>query len=167
MVEAITDTDLVYVDGAVPRVGMSYLEQQLLQGMTKLHGFVGCQFYGVSVDAIEGQIHNETGAAATLWNTPKRGHAKAAKVPEAREKTEFPDSQIGQNHPETLGGKISHLFPHKVDVVVHRGVGAALELSIEVSVRPANCTSNDWHTIILEGSEEAGGRMGKAFKAGG
>jgi hypothetical protein len=116
MVEAITDINLVHVDGAVLRVGMLDAEQQLLQGMTKLHGFVGCQFDGVSVDVIEGQIQNETGAAATLGNTPKRGHAKAAKVPEAGLKTEFLDGVIGQHRPETLAGKICHLVTHKVNV---------------------------------------------------
>jgi hypothetical protein len=146
---------------------MADSEQQTLQGTTKLHGFVGGQFDSVSIDAIEGQVHNETGTAATLGNTPKRGHAKTAKVSEAREATEFTDSRIGQHRPETLAGKISHFIPHKVNVVVRRGVRAAAETRVEVGVGPTNGTGDNRHARIPEGSEEAGGRMGKAFEAGG
>jgi hypothetical protein len=125
-------------------------EQQPLQGTTEVHGFVRCQLDGVSVDAVEGQIHNEMGTTATLGNTPKRRHAKAAEVPEAGETTEFPDSGVGQHGLEALAGKISHLVMNKVNVVVRGGVRAALESSIEVGVGPAHCTGNDRHSIIPE-----------------
>jgi hypothetical protein len=97
---------------------MADAEQQPLQGTTKLHGFVRSQLDGVSVDAIEGQIHNETWTTATLGNTTKRRHTKAAQVPEAGLMTEFPDGLIGQHGPETLAGKISHFVTHKVNVVM-------------------------------------------------
>jgi hypothetical protein len=126
-----------------------------------------CQLDGVSVDAIEGQIHNEAGTTTTLRNTPKRRHPKTAEVPEAGLTTEFSDGVIGQHRPEALAGKISHLITHKVNVVVCGGVRAALESSIEIGVGPAHGTGNDWHAIIPERSKESGGRMGKAFKAGG
>jgi hypothetical protein len=44
---------------------------------------MGCQFYGVSIDAVKGQIHNEAGAPTALGNTAKRRDPKAAKVLEA------------------------------------------------------------------------------------
>jgi hypothetical protein len=88
--------------------------------MTKLHGFVGCQFYSVSIDTIKGQIHNETGAVAALGDTAEGGprHAKAAKVFETRETTKFADSFIWQHRPETFAGKVGHFVPHKVDMVM-------------------------------------------------
>jgi hypothetical protein len=107
------------------------------------------------------------GTTATLGNTPKRRLAKAAEVPEAGEMTEFTDGGVGQYRPEALAGKISHLVTNKVNVVVHGGVRAALESSIKVGIGPAHCTGNDWHSIIPEQSEEAGGRMGKVFEARG
>jgi hypothetical protein len=143
------------------------VEQQPLQGTTKLHGFVRGQLDGVSVDAVEGQIHNEMGTTATLGNTPKKRHANAAEVPEAGETIEFTDGGVGQYRPEALAGKISHLVTNKVNVVMCGGVRAALESSIKVGVGPAHGTGNDWHSIIPEQSEEAGGRMGKVFEAGG
>jgi hypothetical protein len=66
-------------------------KQQPLQCTTELHSFVGCQFDSVSVDAIKGQIHDETGAAVALGDTAKGGHAnKAAEMFETRgEMTKF------------------------------------------------------------------------------
>jgi hypothetical protein len=131
----------------------------MLQCTTKLHGFVGCQFNGVSVDAIKGQIHNETGAAIALGNTPEGGHTKAAEVPEAREFTELADNVIRQHRPKAFTGKIGHFVAHKVDVVMRRGVGATLESSSEVGVRPAVGIGDNRHAVITERSEKAGGRM--------
>jgi hypothetical protein len=66
---------------------MPNTKQQPLQCTTELHSFVGCQFDNVSVDAIKGQIHDETGAAVALGDTAKGGHAsKAAEMFETRER---------------------------------------------------------------------------------
>jgi hypothetical protein len=43
----------------------------------------------------------------------------------------------------------------------------ALEACVEVRVGPASSTGDDRHTMITEGDEEGGGRMGKFFEVGG
>jgi hypothetical protein len=102
-----------------------------------------------------------------LGNTPKGGHAKAAEVAETGEEAEFTDSGIRKHRPESFAGKIGHLVAHKVDVVVRRGVGAALKACSEVRIRPTGGASDDRHPVIPEGSEETGGRMREAFEARG
>ena len=99
---------------------MPNTKQQPLQGTPELHGFVGCQFDSVSVDAIKGQIHDETGAAVALGDTAtKGGHTKAAKVFESQEEmTKFADSFIRKHRPETFAGKVGQFVPHKVDMVM-------------------------------------------------
>jgi hypothetical protein len=127
-------------------------QQSLHQGTTKLHGFVGCQFYSVSVDSIKGQIHDETRAAVTLGDTAEGGHTKAAKVFESRETTKFADSFIRKHHPETFAGKVGHFIPqHKVDIVMGRGMRTALEAGIEVRVGPSRGNGDDRHAMITEG----------------
>jgi hypothetical protein len=145
---------------------MSYSEQQPLQGTTKLHGLVGSQFNGVSIDAIKGQIHTETGAAIALGNTPEWGHTKAAEVPEAGERAELTDNLIRQHRPEAFAGKISHFVAHKVDVLMRRGVGATAESIREVGVGPAVGAGDNRHAMIAERSEEAGCRMAEVFDVG-
>jgi hypothetical protein len=104
--ETITDVNLVNVVGrAVAGVGVPNTKQQPLQGTTKLHGFVGCQFYSVSVDSIKVQVHNETGAAVALGDTAEGGDAKAAKVFETWERTKFADSFIRNSVQKPLRAK--------------------------------------------------------------
>jgi hypothetical protein len=119
-------------------------QQRPLQGTTKLHSFMGCQFDSVSVDSIQGQIHNETGAAVALGDTAEWGHAKAAQVFETQEMTKFADSFIWKHRPETFAGKVGQFVPHNVNMVMGGGC-------IEVRVGPASGTSDDWyHAMITE-----------------
>jgi hypothetical protein len=81
--------------------------------------------------------------------TAEGGHAKAAKVFETRETTKFADSFIRQHRPETFAGKVGHFVPHKVDMVMGRGMGTALEAGIEVRVLgPSRGTGDDRHSMI-------------------
>jgi hypothetical protein len=134
---------------------MSNTKQQPLQGTTKLHGFVGCQFDSVGIDTVKGQIHNEAGAAAALGNTPQGGHTKAAKVSETWQTTELLNSLIWQHRPETFTGKISHFRPYKLHMIMRRGMGTTLEASGKVRIGPSSGARDDWHAVITEGDKKA------------
>jgi hypothetical protein len=144
-------------------------QQPLQQGTTKLNGFVGCQFDSVSVDAINRQIHDETGAVVALGDTAEWGHAKAAKVFETRETTKFADSFIRKHRPETFSGKVGHFVPHnKADMVMGRGMRTALEACIEVRVGPSSGTGDERHAMITEGDASEGWRQdGEGFRGRG
>jgi hypothetical protein len=166
-IKTVTNINLVEVDWAVTGVSMSNTVQQPFQGTTELHGFMGCQFDSVSVDAIKGQIHDETGVAVALGDAAKGGDAKAAKMFESRQTTEFADSVIRKNRPETFLGEVGHFVADEVDMVMGRFMRTALEAGVNVCVGPAGGAGHDRHAMITEGDEEAGGRMGKVFQVGG
>jgi hypothetical protein len=87
---------------------------------------------------------------------------------ETREMMKFADSFIRKHLQETFPGKVGRLVPHKVDMVMGRGMRTALEAGVEVCVGPAGGAGDDrQHAMITEGDKEAGGRMGKFFEVRG
>jgi hypothetical protein len=86
---------------------------------------------------------------------------------ETRQSTEFADSFIWKHRPETFLGKVGHLVPDEVDMVMGRGMRTALDAGVNVCIGPVGGAGDNRHAMITEGDEEAGGRMGKVFEVGG
>jgi hypothetical protein len=90
-----------------PGVTVDEFCEQALQGASKLHGLGRGQAYCLPVDAREGIVHNEAGAAFTLWDNPERQDAEVG---------EMVDSLVREHGPITLGGVVRHLVADKWDM---------------------------------------------------
>jgi hypothetical protein len=117
-VESICNVDLGQVHWAQARVGHRDLLQNAPQGLTKLHGFVGCEWDGVQIHQEERVIAYGTGAVAPLGYDSQQTEAQVIII----------QYQVcRQQHPMSLSDHFDKLFTQEISVLAGRLVGAALE----------------------------------------